>query len=68
MSLDRKDVRLKLDADWHQMLSAIAENDHADLGEWVERLVVREIGRRVHEANVIAAAAERSGISGKSRE
>lgn len=66
--LERKDIRAKLDAEWHQVLSGIADADGRDLGEWVESLVVRELKRRVHEATVIAGIAARAGISGKVRE
>lgn len=68
MSLERKDVRVKLDSDWHQMLAAVADADRADIGEWVELLVVSELQRRIHAANVISAAAARAGISGKTGE
>jgi hypothetical protein len=66
--LERKDVRLKLEPDAHAALSVIAEIDGLDLGEWCERVIVAEIGRRLHEASVIAARMERLGILGKTGE
>lgn len=38
MSLDRKDLRIKLDADDHAALALCAECDDAELAEWAERL------------------------------
>jgi hypothetical protein len=68
MSLERKDVRAKLDPAWHGALSAVAEADGKDIGEWVEAVIVRELQRRVSEATVIAEAVSRLGISGNVRE
>lgn len=68
MSLDRKDVRIKLDPDQHAALTVVADVDHLDIGEWVERVVRRELARRVHESNVIATRTAGLGISGKNRE
>jgi hypothetical protein len=68
MSLERKDIRAKLDPDMHHALSVLADVDQLDMGEWVERVLLREITRRVHEATVIADRIPRSGKSGSSRE
>lgn len=64
MSLDRKDLRLKLDPDDHTRLQLLAECEGRELAEWAERVLVREIRRRVHAAMVLAQKAERLGISG----
>ena len=64
MSLERKDLRLKLDPEDHQGLQLVAEADNCDLAEWAERVLVREIRRRVHAAMVLAKKAERLGIAG----
>lgn len=64
MSLDRKDIRAKLDHDMHHALSVLADVDQLDMGEWVERVLVREIERRVHEATVIADRIQRLGKAG----
>ena len=64
MSLERKDLRLKLDADDHTGLQLLAEADEVDLSEWAERLLKREIRRRVHASIVLANKAQRLGIAG----
>lgn len=64
MSIERKDLRIKLDADDHTGLQLLAEADQVELGEWAERLLVREIRRRVHAAMVLASKAQRLGIAG----
>ncbi len=68
MSLERKDVRAKLRPDVHAAMTVVADADGLDHGEWIERLIEREVMRRVHAATLIAKAAERLGISGKSWE
>lgn len=68
MSLERKDVRFKLSAEMHAALTACAEADELDLGQWVERCVSRVVRERVHVATVLARSAERAGISGIRRE
>ena len=65
MSIERKDVRVKLDADWHTALAGVAEADQCDIGEWVENLIVRSLRERFDSATVLVAIAQRSGISGK---
>lgn len=65
MSLERKDVRFKLDPSMHALLVAVAtEADQCEIGEWCEMVVQRELLRRAHAASVVAAAAVRAGISG----
>ena len=68
MSLDRKDVRTKLDADIHAILTVLAEVDGCDIGEWAERELIQVIKARVHEANLIHGAVQRLGMSGNIRE
>lgn len=68
MSLERKDVRAKLDPDTHAALVVLAEIDQLDIGEFVERELVRVINERVHAATVIAERCARLGISGNRRE
>lgn len=65
MSLERKDLRLKLDADDHAGLQLLAEADDVELAHFAERVLVREIRRRLHAAIVIAERAQRAGIAGK---
>ena len=64
MSIERKDVRIKLDADDHAGRQLLAECDQAEMAEWAERLLSREIRRRVHAAMVLAQKAQRLGIAG----
>lgn len=68
MALERKDIRAKLDADTHAALVVLAEVDQVDIGEFVEREMVRVIRDRVHAASVIADRTARLGISGITRE
>lgn len=68
MSLERKDIRAKLDAEWHELLRAVADADGLADGEWIESLILRELRARIHQASVVAAAAARVGLSGNRRE
>lgn len=64
MSIPRKDVRFKLDDVPHAQLDVITDHDGLEIGEWVERLVLGEIERRVHDATVLADKLSRLGKSG----
>lgn len=68
MSLERKDVRFKIDPELHQALTVLAECAGLDIGVLVEQVVVGEVRRRVHEASVIAERTARLGISGSGRD
>jgi len=68
MTLDRKDVRIKLDAEMHSQLVCLADVDAQEIGAWVEALVVAEVQRRVHDARLIAERFPRSPRSGSTRE
>lgn len=68
MSLERKDIRAKLDPDMHRALTVIADAEHMDIGELIERELVRIIRERVHVATVIAEETQHLGILGKQRE
>ena len=63
--LDRKDLRVKLHPDDHAGLTLLAGADDCELSAWAERVLVREIRRRVHAATVIADTAKRMGTTGK---
>ena len=65
MSLERQDLRLKLNADDHSLLALLAEADEKGLAELAEEILVRVVRRRVHAAMVIANKAQRLGIAGK---
>ena len=68
MALDRKDIRAKLDPDMHAALSVLCDVDGCDLGEFIEREIVRVVLKRCHAASVIAERTARLGITGNSRE
>ena len=68
MSLERKDIRAKLDDDMHAALRAICEVDGIDMGLFVEALLVPVIKKRVHDAMMLAAKLPRPGIAGNNRE
>ena len=68
MSEPRKDVRIKLDADMHAALTVLCDADQCDIGEFVERELVRVIVRRVHTAKIVAERTARLVISGSVRE
>lgn len=65
MALERKDIRAKLDPDMHTALTVLCDVDGCDLGEFIERELVRVIVRRCHAASLIAERTQRLGISGK---
>jgi hypothetical protein len=68
VSLERKDVRAKLDPDMHEALTALCEAEEIDLGVFVERELVRVIKQRVHAATVIVERLARRGKAGSGRE
>lgn len=65
MSLDRKDIRAKLDPEVHEALLAICEADRVDLGEFIEMEIERVVLKRVHDAQRIAGRTAHLGIAGK---
>lgn len=65
MSLERKDIRAKLDPDMHAALHVLCDVDGCDMGEFIERELVRAIRDRCHDATVIAERVARLGIAGK---
>lgn len=67
MSLDRKDIRAKLDPDRHAQLRAICEIDGVDMGDFIEAILVPVIERRVHDAIELAARLQRLGMSGSEK-
>ncbi len=68
MSLDREDIRGKLDPDTHAALKAICDAEGVTIAEFVESVLVPVIRRRVHEATLIVAGVERAGKTGRNRE
>lgn len=68
MSLDRVDVRAKVDPDMHEALVAICDAKGVTLGEFIEALLVPEIKRLVHEATVISDKLRRTPAAGSGRD
>ncbi len=67
MALERKDVRAKLDPEDHAALVRIADADHLDIAELIERELVRYIRHETHRASVISGSSDVSGKTGISR-
>lgn len=68
MSLERQDARTKLDPSDHAALVAICDIEGVTIAEFIERLLVPVIRKRVHDANVLAKRFPVSGITGNDRE
>ena len=68
MSLERQDVRTKLDPDDHRALVRICDVDGVTIAEFVEKLLVPVIRKRVHDANLLAREFPLEGISGNGQE
>lgn len=62
MSLERKDLRIYLDADMHAGLAILADQDRIEMRELAEKIVREYVLDRVHDAIVIAEKAERAGL------
>lgn len=65
MSLDRKDVRLKITPEAHRELSALAELYEKDISELGAMLLERSILGEAHVARLNASRVARWGIEGK---
>lgn len=68
MSLERKDVRAKLDHDTHAALEILCEVQGVTQAQFIESVLAPVIRRRVHEATLIAARVTVSGIAGNNRD
>jgi hypothetical protein len=68
MSLERKDIRAKLDPDNHAQLRAICDIEGVDMGDWIEAVLKPVIEKRVHDAIELASRLHRLGTSGSGRE
>jgi hypothetical protein len=68
MSLDRPDVKVRFDPEYHRALKRIADAKAITMGEWLEDLAVTKIRELVHEASLIAESAPELGITGNRRE
>lgn len=68
MSLPRKDVRAWLDAHMHEALCVLADIDHLEIKDFIERELVRVIKDRVHGAIETSARTAHLGINGIQQE
>ena len=68
MSLERRDIRAKIDAEMHAKLRAICEIDKVDMGEFIEAALLPVIEKRVHDAIELARLLHVPGTSGSGRE
>ncbi len=68
MALERKDVRSKLDPDWHDVMKRVAARDDLSETEYIEGVLMRELKRRLHEYRLDREAFEGSPIIGISRD
>lgn len=62
MTAPRKDVKVYLDEEVHAALKAICNARDCGLGEFIERLVVREVQQQVHDVMLLADEFRRAGI------
>lgn len=65
MSLERKDIRAKLDPDVHAALVIVCEEKRLDIGEFIEREIESIVLGLLHDANVLATRTAHLGIAGK---
>lgn len=65
MSLDRKDLRLYLDAEVHEALAVLADIERVELRELAEKIIHDRVLKEIRAANVIAERTARLGISRK---
>jgi hypothetical protein len=68
MTLERKDLRLKVNPDDHAAMRLLTDVMGMDLCDWAEAVLVREVRRELHAAMMLADEARRLGIDGNSRE
>lgn len=68
MSLERKDLRLKLDHEVHAGLDVLADVSGKQLAELAEEIIREVVLARIHAATVVADRAKRLGIAGSGRE
>ena len=68
MSLERKDVRAKLDPELNTALKIFADLDGVTEAQFIEDLVVPALRRRISDAKIAAERLAGAGIIGKNRE
>ena len=62
MSIERKDLRIYLDADVHAGLQILSDADRIEMRDLAERVVREYVMDRLHVAIVLAEKAERAGL------
>lgn len=65
MAIERKDVKVYLDAEVHAALKVICSHKDIGLAEYIESLVAPHVKSVVHDVTVMADEFRRSGISRK---
>ena len=68
MALDRKDIRAKLEPQWHEALVRICDREGIDIGVFVEREIERVLSERIHQSILDFEAIDGLGITGKIRD
>lgn len=68
MSIERKDVRAKLDPELHTALKIFADIDGVTEAQFIEDIVVPVLLRRIADATVAAEKLTSAGIIGKNRD
>lgn len=68
MSLERKDVRAKLDPELHTALKIFADLDGVTEAQFIEDIVVPVIRRRIADATVAVEKLTDAGLIGKNRD
>jgi hypothetical protein len=68
MALDRKDIRAKLEPQWHEALVRICNREGIDIGVFVEREIERVLSERIHQSILDFEAIDGLGITGKIRD
>lgn len=68
MGLPRRDVRAKVDDDVHRDLVACCNLDGVDIAEYIEKLIVRDVKKRIGDAIELVKRAQRSGQTETRRE
>jgi len=68
MSLERKDVRAKLDPELHAALDEICEQLGTTHADWIESIIAPVLHKRIAETIELAQRFQRRGITGSARE
>lgn len=68
MSLERKDVRAKLDPELHGALNVICERDGLTQADWIESVIAPLLRKEIQDTVKTYDAFLRAGIIGSDRE